>query len=77
MSLNKILAFPGTAADTADIEKLLNSVAEDADLPCWDDELSKLIHETVAGTMMNSELSDNELEMVKAAAYVPTDKDEH
>ncbi len=76
MSLNKILAFPGTAAGTADIEKLLSSVAADADLPCWDDELSRLIQDTVAGTMMNSELSDNELEMVKAAAYVPTDKDE-
>lgn len=74
MSLNKILNFPGTA-DTTDIENLLSDVAQSADLPCWDDELSKLIRETVAGTMTGNQLSENDLEMVRAAAYVPTDKD--
>ena len=74
MSLNKILNFPGTT-DTTDIENLLSDVAQSAELPCWDDELSKLIRETVAGTMTGNQLSENDLEMVKAAAYVPTDKD--
>jgi hypothetical protein len=77
MSLNKILNFPGTASDTSDIESLLESVSKTADLPCWDDELSKLIRDTVNSTLEENQLSDNELEMVKAAAYVRTEVDDN
>ena len=71
----KILQFPGFGAkntDTTGIESLLSDVAQTADLPCWDDELSRMIREAEALTQNVMKVSEEDLEMVKAAALDPS-----
>ncbi len=77
MDFTKLINFPTKEEDTSDIENLLNNVAADSDMPCWDDKLEAMIRQTMAGVNTGKmfELSDDDLELVQAAAKPMTADD--